>query len=81
MRGGIDNEIQIFGSSFCSGSHNWYTYGLWKREDIRADKTETAKEETSSDKEVTQEPVSEEEAAADGFTDGKRRRECKTGYQ
>lgn len=33
-------------------------------------KTETAKEETSSDKEVTQEPVSEEEAAADGFTDG-----------
>ena len=33
-------------------------------------KTETAKEETSSDKEVTQEPVSEEEAAANGFTDG-----------
>ena len=30
-------------------------------------KTETAKEEASSDKEVTQEPVSEEEAAADGL--------------
>lgn len=33
-------------------------------------KTETTKEETSSNKEVTQEPVSEEEALADGFTDG-----------
>lgn len=59
-----------FWQQFCSGSHSWYTYGLWKCEDIRAGKTETAKEEASSDKEVTQEPVSEEEAAADGFTDG-----------
>ena len=33
-------------------------------------KTEDTKEETSSDKEVTQEPVSEEEAEADGFSDG-----------
>ena len=34
-------------------------------------KTEdTKKEETSSDKEVTQVPVSEEEAEADGFSDG-----------
>lgn len=33
-------------------------------------KQKLQKEETSSDKEVTQEPVSEEEAVADGFTDG-----------
>ena len=33
-------------------------------------KTENTKEETSSDKKVTQKPVSEEEALAAGFTDG-----------
>ena len=42
-------------------------------------KTEDTKEETSSDKEVTQEPVSEEEAEADGFSTSpcKRRFICR----